>query len=145
MSAGGNASWSTNHYEGYQQIMYANTLEYVRGSSIYNYTSYAGATNNPDKAFRNVRSIWNKAIYLPEIRTMDPIIPKQIEGLTISKNSYGNTLRFKISEDAKFYVIYRSENNLTFDEEEIIDVIGNVGSDNYVEFTDSNIEYNKNI
>ena len=143
MSSGGNASWSTNHYEAYQQIMYANTLENIRGSKIYNFTSYAGAITYPDKAFRNVKNIWNKAIYLPEIRTMDRIIPKKVEDLTLSKNNYGNSLRFKMADDAKFYIIYRSENNITFDEEEIIDVIGNVGNDNYVEFTDSNIENNK--
>ena len=138
MSAGGNASWSTNPFEGYQQIMLGNTLPYVRGSSIYNYTSYAGASTNPDKAFRNVRSIWGSAAYLPEIRTMDPIVPGVVKNLTVEENDYGETIRFDKSDDAKFYVIYRSEKPITFSDDEIVDVIGNVGKDNKVEYTFSN-------
>ena len=136
MSAGGNASWSTNPYEGYQQIMYANTLENVRGSSIYNYNSYVGAANNPNKAFKNVKTIWSKAIYLPEIRTMDRIVPNKVSNLKIDKTDYGYTVRFDKQEEAKFYVIYRSTQEVTFDEEEIIDVIGNVGVDGKIEYTD---------
>ena len=138
MSAGGNASWSTNHYEAYQQIMLANTLEHTHGSSIYNYNSYVGAVNNPDKAFRDVDKIWSKAVYLPEIRTMDAIVPSKVSNLSISKNDYGYTLRFDKLDEAKFYCIYRSENAITFDEEEIIDVIGNVGHNGKIEYTDYN-------
>ncbi|MBO4667895.1 MAG: family 10 glycosylhydrolase [Bacilli bacterium] len=136
MSSGGNASWSTNPLESYQQIMYANTLPYVRGSSIYNYNSYVGAISNPSKAFKNVNKIWSKAIYLPEIRTMDRIVPNKVTGLSLDKNEYGVTLRFDEASDAKFYVIYRSEKEITFDEEEIIDVIGNVGHNGKIEYTD---------
>ena len=143
MSASGNASWSTNHYEGYQQIMLANTLDNVRGCSIYNYTSYAGTSSNPDKAFRNVKSIWSKAVYLPEIRTMERIIPSKVNNLSISKNDYGYSLSFDEVDEAKFYVIYRSNSEVTFDEEEIIDVIGKVGSNGKIEFTDYNVEDGK--
>ena len=138
MSSGGNASWSTNHYETYQQIMYANTLDIVKGSSIYNYTSYVGATTNPDKAFRDVNKIWNKAAYLPEIRTMDPIIPGEINNLKLEKNDYGLTISFDKVSDAKFYCIYRSTSPVTFDSEEIIDVIGSVGKENRIIYTDYN-------
>ena len=137
MNSGGNASWSTNHYEGYQQIMLANTLENVRGCSIYNYTSYVGAVNNPDKSFRGVPSIWCDAAYLPEIRTMDAIIPKKVEDLTIRQNDYGYTIRYKKMDDAKFYCIYRSTSPLTYDESEIIDIIGNIEDNGYIEYTDS--------
>ncbi|MBQ6817499.1 MAG: hypothetical protein IJO27_03615, partial [Bacilli bacterium] len=47
---------------------------------------------------------------------------------------YGNKLSFENSDDAKFFVIYRSEKPLTYDEEEIIDVIGSTNE--IVEFND---------
>ena len=143
MSSGGNASWSTNAYESYQQIMYANTLENVRGSSIYNYNSYLGATDHPSKAFKDVKTIWSKAVYLPEIRTMESIVPGKVKNLSLSKNDCGYTIRFDKLDEAKFYVIYRSDKEVTFDEEEIIDVIGNVGTNGKIEYTDYNISDDK--
>lgn len=139
-SGGGNASWGTNKKEGYQQIMFGNTLEHVKGSSIYNYLSMVSSLNS-QSAMQGVRSIWDKAIYVPEIRTVSQIIPSDISNLKVCKTDYGNKISFDNNEDAKFYCIYRSEQPLTYDEEEIIDVIGSY--DEVVEYTDYNSSSNK--
>ena len=131
---GGNASWGYNKKEGYQQIMFANSLEHVRGSSIYNYLSLVSSLTG-DSMMQGVKGIWNKAIYLPEIRTVDAITPNKVENFEVSKTKYGNKLSFNNDSKAKFFVLYRSENPITFDESEIIDVIGS--SDDLVEYTDS--------
>ena len=131
---GGNASWGYNKKEGYQQIMFANSLEHVRGSSIYNYLSLVSSLTG-DSMMQGVKGIWNKAIYLPEIRTVDGITPNKVENFEVSKTKYGNKLSFSNDTKAKFFVLYRSENPITFDESEIIDVIGS--SDDLVEYTDS--------
>lgn len=131
---GGNASWGYNKKEGYQQIMFANSLEHVRGCSIYNYLSMASSLNG-DSMMQGVKNIWNKAIYLPEIRTVDQIIPGKVTGLSIEKTNYGNKLSFDSVDKAKFYVIYRSDKELTYNENEIIDVIG--GTSELIEYTDN--------
>lgn len=133
MSSGGNASWSTNKREGYQQIMFGNTMEHVKGSSIYNYLSMVSSFNK-DSAMQGVKDIWDKAIYIPEIRNVEAIVPNKVKNLTVSLTDYGNKLSFENSDDAKFFVIYRSESPLTYDEEEIIDVIGSTNE--IVEFSD---------
>ena len=137
---GGNASWGYNKKEGYQQIMFANSLEHVKGCSIYNYLSMASSLTG-DSMMQGVKGIWNKAIYLPEIRTVNQIVPKEVKNLAVERTDYGNKLSFSNSDDAKFFVIYRSENKLTFDESEIIDVIGS--KDELLEYTDSSAIKNK--
>lgn len=136
---GGNASWGTNKKEGYQQIMFGNTMEHVKGSGIYNYLSMISSLNS-SSAMQGVKDIWDKAIYLPEIRTVEQIIPQKVENLLVSKTDYGNKISFDNSSDAKFFVLYRSESPLTYDEEEIIDVIGSY--EDVVEYTDTTASKN---
>ena len=109
---GGNASWGYNKKEGYQQIMFANTMENVRGCSIYNYLSMVSSLNG-DSMMNGVKGIWNKAIYLPEIRTVDQIVPGKVNNLNVEKTDQGNKLTFESNDSGKYIIHHIFENHLS--------------------------------
>ena len=132
MSGGtNNASWSYNDDEAYMQAMYVNGLENAKGMCIYQYSSIKGLTK------KEMRGIWDIPVIVPEIKTMDPIIIDDITSLSVERTDFGNILKFPVSDDAKFYVIYRSEKEVTFDPSEVIDIIGDVSNDGIISYPDN--------
>ncbi|MBQ8293057.1 MAG: hypothetical protein IJX78_04515, partial [Bacilli bacterium] len=124
----GNASWSTNMNELTNQLKFLNTLENVDGYSMYSFKymrwAYEGGTKNSALQVNNAykAGCFDDVALVPEIETMEPIVLGDVEGLKVN----GNTLTFNKNNDAKAYVIYRSNGEITFDETEIVDVIGGV-------------------
>ncbi len=143
IDTGTGSSWVSNEKEGYNEIMVCNTLENVSGVAIYDY-SYLSKSIRDDRGFVGVKDIWNKPIILPEIKNAEKVVLPEVTNLTAQVNSAGNLLTWDDDENAKFYVIYRSEGEVTFDRSEVIDVIGHLSSDGKVTFTDLTAESGKN-
>ncbi len=135
-------SWKTSDLETYNQAMICNTLDMVEGISIYDYEFLEKAIRN-DKAFKKMTDIWNAAAILPELKGVTPNKLDLITNFSAQKNGVGNLLTWDDIEEAKFYVIYRSEKTLTYDPSEAIDVIGHLTKDGKVQFTDTTAEEGK--
>lgn len=131
----GGSSWYTSNLEGYNQIMYANKLENCRGTSVYTFANLRSKITNP-KSFYRVTEVWNKPSILPEIRTMDRITPSEINGVNVGITDAGYKISFSQADNTKFYVIYRSEDEITYSPEEVIDIIGGSGHDGIFDFID---------
>ena len=127
----GNASWYSNSKEAYDQIMYMNTLENVRGMSVYSYSALSALSAG------SINHVWDTPVIPPQVRTMDPIIIDGIESLDIKKTSFGNLLTFPKNDSAKFYCIYRSKDPITFDASEVIDVVGDISVDGVITYPDN--------
>ncbi len=130
------SSWYTSKLEAYYQMMICNTLERVDGLCFFAYKNYRNAVNNPSR-IEGIPEVWTVERILPEILYGDKIDPGQITNLQITSNEAGYKLSFDKNDLAKFYVIYRSEGELTYSPNEVVDVIGNLeGKNGNIEFTD---------
>lgn len=134
-SSSGNASWSSNEKELYQQALFCNSLENIKGNSIYNYLSIIGG-DKPTSVMYQMKDVWDTPIILPEIKTYDKLEVDAVSNFSVTKNSKGNLISFDKLDDAKFYVIYRSTNPITFSADEVIDIIGDVSVDNVISYVD---------
>ena len=77
---------------------------------------------------------WTKRVPLAEIKTFESIMldaPKNVK----FQNSI---LSFDKVEDAKFYVIYKSDKEIKFISDEIIDMLGNPENKTRVEWKENN-------
>lgn len=142
IDTGTGSSWVTNTKEGFNQIMVCNTLENVSGVSIYDY-SYLRKSLTDNRGFVGVKEIWNRPIILPEIKKAEKIKLDDATNFKAESSDEGNLLTWDDNKDAKFYVIYRSENEITFDASEVIDVIGHLSDGETVSFTDLTAEKGK--
>lgn len=142
----GGSSWKTNDLEGYNQIMYGSSYDTVQGYSVYEFKSLRAAATGSDRSFKKVNELWSKPAILPEIRTMDRIVIDTPKNITVGKVKNGYKVQVDEVEKAKFYVIYRSDKELTYSPDEVIDIVGNTANDgkiNYVDLinTDKNYYY----
>lgn len=142
IDTGTGSSWVTNTKEGYNEIMVCNTLENVSGVSIYDY-SYLKKSIADNRGFVGVKEIWDRPIILPEIKKAEKIKLDDVTNLKAEPSTEGNLLTWDDNNEAKFYVVYRSENELTFDASEVIDVIGHLSDGKTVSFTDLSADDNK--
>ena len=133
----GGYGWYKNPKEAYNQIMVCNTLDNVDGVCFFKYSNIASALNSPDIT-PGMKTIWATPSILPEIKTMELLNVSAPEELKVETVAAGNKLSFKQDENAKFYVIYRSENPITtYSPELVIDVIGDLSTDGVVRFVDT--------
>ena len=80
-----------------------------------------GKQTNSSKQIENGMKSWSKKVPLPEIKAFERIIldaPKDV----VFNNSI---LSFNKVEGAKFYIIYKSQKEIKFTNDEIIDMFGN--------------------
>ena len=133
-------SWTTSNYEAYNEIMYANKLENCYGMSVYCFQDLKASITNK-KGFYKVDRVWNNTPILPEIRTNERISVDPISSLEINKIDKYYHLSFDKVDNAKFYVVYRSENDITYAPEEVIDIIG--GTSNHFDYIDKEADINK--
>lgn len=138
----GSASWDSNPYEAYHQVLFSNTMENVKGNAIYNYNSYVGSTSPGSKLYY-LKEAWGKAAILPEIRTSKALEVGTVSNLEVQKTSKGNKIVFKGLEEAKFYVIYKSNKPLTYSADEVLDIIGDVSVDGVINYLDSDTSNKK--
>ena len=126
MADGNNYSWTSNKQELANQLKYLTSLENVDGYSIYSFkyvrAAYKGGMEISAQQVRNAEKAgcFSDVVLNPEIETMKPINLGVVEEL----QENANLLIWKNNPDAKSYAIYASKDQLTFDESEIVDIIG---------------------
>lgn len=142
---GKNYSWGFDSNESVNQILYASTLENVRGTCFYSYnyleSAYKGDTSSLfGKGLKRIKNeIFVNPAILPVIRTMEAPI-SDVKNLISSNENNTVSISFSRNEDAKFYVVYRSEQNVTYSPEEVYKIFGS--KDDVVSFVD-NVENGK--
>ena len=139
MNGDGGGSWNYNKKEAYDQALFCNTMEYVKGTSIYNFTAYSGGLG-ANTGLSYLKDAWGKPAILPEIKTSTPLNIDKVNNFEVTKTEKGNKLSFEKLDDAKFYVLYKSTKPITFSQEEVFDIIGNVTDTNINEYVDNKLE-----
>lgn len=129
-------SWYTDSDELYNQLNYLTTLENVSGASLYNFAHlrkhYDGGTSKSAlQASHLGTNCWKIKVVQPEIKAMSPIHLGKVNNFIVNEN----TLTWDRLDNAKFYAIYRSNSDVTFDPNELVDIVG--GSDISFSWTDS--------
>lgn len=141
---GSNYSWGKDPDEAYNQIMYCYELENTYGTAFYNLTylkdAYNGKTDSLyGKGMTKVKNeLFSSPTVLPEVRTMESVVLPAPKNLKVSTSSKDNTLTFNEVKNAKFYVIYRSDNKIDFSGEQVYKVISRESANGKVTFIDSN-------
>ena len=129
------SSWQTSNLEAYYQMMVNQSLDHVKGTSIFSYrTLKASIADN--RSFYRMNEIWATPVIHPEIKTMTPISIAPVSELQVGITEGGYGLSFPKQTEAKFYVIYRSDTEITYTPEEIIDVIGNTSKEEIITYID---------
>ena len=126
MADGNNYSWTSNKQELTNQLKYLTSLENVDGYSIYSFkyvrAAYKGGMEISAQQIRNAEKAgcFSNVVLYPEIENMKPITIGKVSDL---KNT-DNVLTWKHNPDAKAYAVYASTEKVTFDESEIIALVG---------------------
>lgn len=117
--------WTSQSGEALKQLTISSNLEHVLGTSIYSYAQINRSVTLPEsyeaKQMNQIKeNAWRNMTILPKIAGMEEIELGSIKNLSINKDS----ITWDKLEGAKFYVIYASKYGLTYQNEEIIDIIG---------------------
>ena len=137
-AAGDGSSWQTSDLEAYYQLMYNQTLEKVQGTAIFSYKTLKAAIGDT-RGFVGAKELWNTPVILPEITTMEKIDINPVTNLQVGVTSAGYGLTFSKQQNAKFYIIDRSDKEITYSPTEVIDVIGNLTDEEEITYIDENI------
>ena len=127
--------WYTDTDELYTQLNHITTLENVDGASIYNFAhlrkEYDNGTTMSALQVKNLGvNCWKNEVVQPELKSVNPLKLGKVPNFNVN----ANTLTWNKLEGAKFYAIYRSSDELTFDASQLVDVIG--GSSDSFEWID---------
>ncbi len=130
-------SWQTDYFELYKDLQDGLYSSRTQGISIYNLHTLRSLRDGLDKIsskqIENGMKAWTKRVPLAEIKTFESIMldaPKNVK----FQNSI---LSFDKVEDAKFYIIYKNQEEIKFITDEIIDMLGNPENKTRVEWKDS--------
>jgi len=143
-----NASWYTNTREAANQVQYASSHPEIKGHIIFSYSQVkSGYDTRSGRYYQNLENIrqemWKQPSILPEVRNYNKIELPTVNSISISKTEVGYRLDFPLVQDAKFYVIYRSEKALSYASSEVVRVIGNNSKDGINSYIDE-VSINKN-
>lgn len=116
--------WKSSAGEALKQINITNNLENVLGTSIYSYAEINDAyqkidTNLTVQMSKLKNNVWKNLTILPEIAGMEPVKLGSVNNFQASNN----ILSWDKLDGAKFYIIYRSDDYITYNNEEIVDII----------------------
>lgn len=128
--------WYTDTDELYTQLNHITTLENVDGASIYNFAhlrkKYDGGTSMSAEQVANLGvNCWKNKVVQPELKSMSAVELGKVPNFKVN----ANTLTWDKLDNAKFYAIYRSSDEVTFAASQLIDVVG--GKEDAFEWTDS--------
>lgn len=128
--------WEENASEGLNQLIITSNLDNVLGTSIYSYEQVAAAYHNSNNYSRGQMQLikskaWNKQKLAPELKSMEPVKLGSVENFQYTNNR----LTWDKLDGAKFYVIYRSVNLITYHKDEIVDIVG--GNSDLLSWTDT--------
>lgn len=137
--------WTSTAGEALAQLQISDSLENVKGTSIYSYKQvqqgYHSSNTQAKAQMALVKSnMWKSKVVAPKVTGFE----EQKLGSVDNFMQYNNTICFSALENAKFYIIYRSENELTYDQSEIVDIIGS--TNDYITWSDTKTgDYNYNV
>ena len=135
---GNTYGWQKNQNELFEQLEFDSKSEIIDGSSIYNFHTLRnlrdGKQTNSSKQIENGMKAWTKKVPLSEIKAFDKI------KLEAPKNAkfIDSILSFDKVEGAKFYIIYRSKEEIKFTNDEIVDMFGNPENKDRLEWKENN-------
>lgn len=145
---GKNYSWGSDYQEAYKQIVHCYELENTLGTVYYNFTylkdAYYGKTGSLyGMGLTKVKNeLFNIPSVLPEIRTMERVSLPAVDNLKITMGD-NNTISFDALDGAKFYVIYRSNDEIDYSSKQVYKIISNEAVSGKVTFVDENSNGNK--
>lgn len=142
LTPGKNYSWGKDSDEAYNQIIYCYDLENTYGTVFYNFTylkdAYNGVTSSLyGKGMSKVKNeLFTNPSVLPEVRTMKRVVLPAPKNLNINKVGSNVTLTFDAVENTKFYVIYRSSDEIDFSSDQVYKIISRESINGKVTFID---------
>ena len=140
-------SWQNNPDEMKNMMLYLNTLENVKGFSLYSYAHLNLAINNNslfkglfDNAFN---AAWEQKVLLPEKVAGEKINPGTVTNISLNNDGIRNVISWDLNNLAKYYAIYKSEGTITYDSSELIDIVlaSSSGTESYTDDDTSNYHY----
>ena len=128
--------WKTNEKELYEHLIFSSQGKNIDGISIYNFATLRklkdGKETFSTKQVKNGIEAWKKRVPPSEIKSFKKIELGKPQNLKI-KNKI---ISFNKVDGAKFYIIYRSKNEISFKAEEILDIFGD--NNKVVNWSDKN-------
>ena len=114
--------WQKNQNEMMEQISYCYETKNIDGYSIYNFHTLRKLRDGEETIsatqVKNAMKAWQTKMPPTEIKSYDKIKLGKPENLAFENN----VLSFNKVNEAKYYVIYRSEYEITFVPQEIVDI-----------------------
>ena len=141
----GTYNWQVDMNELVNQLTYLTTLENVDGASIYSFQYLKKAYNNVDPSLKTAQQVsnigdnkasWNKQVIQPEIKSMTSIYLNAVNNFQVQQS----TLTWDLINEAKFYAIYRSTTEVTFNQNELVDVVSS-NTSSWTDPTTGNFNY----
>lgn len=136
--------WKNDENELYEQLIYSSQGKNIHGISIYNFHTLRALKDGMEtysaKQIKNGKEALKIKIPPNEIKSFKKIILDEPKNFKIENG----ILYFEKVEGAKFYIIYKSENEISFNSEEIVEIFGD--NNNNVSWKDNNIgNYNYGV
>ena len=136
--AGNARSWQFDFYELYKDLKDISYSNITEGPSIYNFhtlrTLRDGKDTKSAKQIKNGIKAWTKKVPPSELKSFEKIVLDAPRNIAFENY----ILSFDKVEGAKFYIIYESKEEIKFNSEEIVDIIGNPENKQRLEWTDKN-------
>ena len=133
-------NWQKDEFELYNELKFVASRETIDGASIYNFHTLRTLKDGKDeisaKQVKNGIKAWTKRVPPSEIKAFEKIKLQAPKNIEFKKST--STLSFDKVEGAKFYIIYKSNNEVKFIEDEIKDIIGNPQNSPRIEWKESN-------
>ncbi|HKM29664.1 MAG TPA: InlB B-repeat-containing protein, partial [Bacilli bacterium] len=138
-------SWQKDYKEAPNQILYSTRRKTVQGTVFYSYTALKNAflgdvSSNSGKGMKLIKEemFINPAV-LPEIISMTPIKLPGVANLEVIKTVSGNKIVFDAVDNAKSYVVYRSDSSMTFETKQVYKLLGANDIAGKIEYLDANV------
>ena len=134
---GNTYSWQTDDEELYNQLKFVAKSEIIEGASIYNFNTLRTLRDGDNKTsavqVKNGMKAWTKRVPPSEIKSFNKIVLDAPTNISFSDN----ILSFNKVEGAKFYIIYGNIEPIKFNEDEIVDIVGNPDNKDIIEWEES--------
>ena len=116
--------WKSNEKELYDHLVFSNQCKNIDGVSIYNFDTLRKLKDGKDTfsavQIKNGIEAWKYRVPPSEIKSFKKIELGKPQNLKINNKN----ISFNKVDGAKFYIIYRSKQEITFKAEEILDIFG---------------------
>jgi uncharacterized lipoprotein YddW (UPF0748 family) len=128
--------WNSDPEQLYKQLSHVEGLENISGVSFYSYKhlrdAYKSVSQTSTEQLACIgNTIWNNKKLLPVLKGVEEIEAGKVSNFTVK----GNKLTWDRVDDAKFYIIFRDEEQIDFSNEQIYAVVG--GDEDIITYVDT--------